>query len=208
MARKPRPAKRAEEPLLWPVITQHYVLGVSMGPTGQQGPNHWRTTDQYDTAKPTSPREVICTGGSGESTRWAQQPLADGDAGELRLGVEGGEIGEFEAGHGADVSSLFPARREGIRGVRHRHGQLGGSHKSKGSPESPKTRAVHLFRGTEGGKAVRAELVLEPRRQVALGQLWSRNNVNTPREAGASRARLDTAEREGASDRGRVRRGG
>lgn len=79
--------------------------------------------------------------------------------------------------------------------------------KSKGSPESPKTRAVHLFRGTEGGKAVRAELVLEPRRQVALGQLWSRNNVNTPREAGASRARLDTAEREGASDRGRVRRG-
>lgn len=26
---------------------------------------------------------------------------------------------------------------------------------------------------------MRAELVLEPRRQVALGQLWSRNNVNT-----------------------------
>lgn len=51
---------------------------------------------------------------------------------------------------------------------------------------------------------MRGELVLESRRQGALGQLWSRNNVNTPREVGASRARLDTAEGEGASDRGRV----
>ena len=93
------------------------MFGVRMGPTGEEGTNHWRDTDQYDTAKPTSPEEVICTVGTGESTDGRKQLLADGDAEELRLRVGGGEVGECEAGHGDDVPSFVSVPREGIRGA-------------------------------------------------------------------------------------------